>query len=66
MPITEVTLDYFILPKKEQSYEEINNPDSISLPVEKTEVLVVAVQNDAISKLHSVVSGCSLDAGFLK
>ncbi|MEK7459477.1 MAG: type IV pilus assembly protein PilM [Patescibacteria group bacterium] len=66
VPITEVTLDYFILPKKEQSYEEINNPDSISLPVEKTEVLVVAVQNDAISKLHSVVSGCSLDAGFFE
>lgn len=66
VPITEVTLDYFILPQKEKSYEEINNPDLKVIPVEKTEVLVVAVQNDAISKLRSITSEHKLDAGFFE
>ncbi len=66
VPITEVTLDYFILPKKEPSFEETNNPDSSSILPEKTEVLVVAIQNDAISKYRSIVSECSLEAGFFE
>ena len=32
VPITEVALDYFILPKRESSFEEMNNPDAHSLP----------------------------------
>ena len=66
LPITEVSLDYFILPKKETSFEEVNNPDLPSVLPEKTEVLVVAIQNDAISKYRSIVSQCSLEAGFFE
>lgn len=66
LPITEVSLDYFILPKKESSFEEANNPDSTSVLPEKTEVLVVAIQNDAVSKYRSIVSQCSLEAGFFE
>lgn len=66
VPITEVSLDYFILPQKESSFEEANNPDlSVILP-KKTEVLVVAIQNDAISKYRSIVSQSSLEAGFFE
>jgi type IV pilus assembly protein PilM len=66
LPITEVTLDYFILPKKQSSFEEANNPDLPSMLPEKTEVLVVAIQNDAISKYRSIVSQCNLEAGFFE
>jgi len=65
IPITEVSLDYFILPKKESSFEEANNGDTSLLP-DKTEVLVVAIQNNAISKYRSIVSMCSLEASFFE
>ncbi len=66
LPITEVSLDYFLLPKKETSFEEANNPDFVSNPAEKTEVLVVAIQNDAVSKFRSIVSQCNLEASFFE
>ncbi|MEK7088511.1 MAG: type IV pilus assembly protein PilM [Patescibacteria group bacterium] len=66
LPITEVSLDYFILPKKEFSFEEANNPDLPSILPENTEVLVVAIQNDAVSKYRSIVSQCSLEASFFE
>jgi len=66
LPITEVSLDYFILPKKESSFEEANNPDLPSILSENTEVLVVAIQNDAVSKYRSIVSQCSLEASFFE
>ncbi len=65
VPITEVSLDWFVLPKKETSFEEANNPD---LPKDagKTEVLVVAIQNDAVSKYRSLVTQTNLEAGFFE
>jgi type IV pilus assembly protein PilM len=66
LPMTEVSLDYFILPKKETSFEEANNPDSTALLPEHTEVLVIAIQNEAISKYRSLVSECNLEAGFFE
>jgi len=66
LPITEVSLDYFLLPKKETSFEEANNPDFVSNPTEKTEVLIVAIQNDAVAKFRSIVSQCSLETSFFE
>lgn len=66
VPITEVSLDYFVLPKKESSFEEANNPDLPSKPTEKTQVLVVATQNDAVSRFRSIVSQCKLEASFFE
>src|SRR3989338_1472327 len=66
--ITEVSIDYFTLPQRESSFEEMNteNSDIIQKPTEKTEVLVVATQNDAISKYRSVVSESSLSVSFFE
>lgn len=65
--VSEVTLDYFVLPKKEPSYEELNNPEVSSIkPVEKTEVLVIAIQNEAISRYRSIVSECQLQSEFFE
>ncbi|MCX6752217.1 MAG: type IV pilus assembly protein PilM [Candidatus Nomurabacteria bacterium] len=69
VPITEVSLDYFILPQKESSFEEMANASGIpqkEQAVEKTNVLVVATQNNAISKYRSIVSLCSLIASFFE
>lgn len=70
VPITEVSLDYFILPKKESSFEEmntvVNNTDVPLKEIEKTNVLVVVTQNNAISKYRSIVSQCSLSASFFE
>lgn len=70
VPITEVSINYFILPQKESSFEEMNrvsnNSDIAQESMEKTNVLVVATQNDAISKYHSIISQCSLTASFFE
>lgn len=63
VPINEVALNYFVLPKRASSFEEANNPDLSSIP-EKTQVLVVATQNDAVGKQKSIVSQSKLDASF--
>ena len=70
VPITEVSLDYFILPKKESSFEEINtvmnDSDIPQKPTDKTNILVVATQNDAISRYRSIASQSSLSASFFE
>jgi len=66
VPITEVSLDWFLLPKKEISFEEENNPETPQVLPEKTEVLVAAIQNDVISKYRSIVDGAKLAASFFE
>lgn len=66
VPITEVSIDYFVLPKKESSFEEMNNPDLPSAPAEKIDVLVVATQNDVVARYRSIVSQCNLTATFFE
>lgn len=74
LPITEVSLDYFVFPKKEMSFEEMNaatesetNPDpGASAQKEKTSVLVVATQNDAVSKYRTIITGAKMEAAFFE
>jgi type IV pilus assembly protein PilM len=70
VPITEVSIDYFILPKKEASFSEMNTEteggDKILNSGEKINVLVVATQNDAVAKYRSIVSQCNLSASFFE
>ena len=65
VPITEVSIDYFPLPKKEPSYEESNNPNTQTTSA-KTEVLVIALQNDALKKYNTVVASSALVASFFE
>ena len=68
--MAEVSLDYFILPQQESSFEDmntvINNSDIPQKSKEKTNVFIVATQNDAISKYRSIVSQCQLTASFFE
>lgn len=66
VPIGEVSIDYFLLPKKQKSFEEENNPDAPKMEEEKNQVLVVAIQNEAVSKYQEVSKACGLDVGFFE
>ncbi len=66
VPINEVSLDFFTLPHKEPSFEEMNNAGSGGESPEKTKILVVATQNDAISRCRSVMSVTGLSASFFE
>lgn len=66
VPITEVSIDYFIIPKKEASFEEISAADIPKKEEEKMKVLVVTTQNDAVARYRSIASGCNLPAAFFE
>ncbi len=66
VPITEVSVDYFPLPAKEPNYEESHDPEKALATASKREVLVVAIQNDAISRLRSVVDKAGITANFFE
>lgn len=66
VPINEVSVDYFMLPKKEPSFLEMSDSSSSGGQEEKIDVLVVATQNDAVAKHRSIVSGASLSASFFE
>ena len=66
VPIDEVSIDYFILPKKEASFEELNTSAVPGTGKERLSVLVVATQNDAVSKYRSIVSQCGFSASFFE
>jgi type IV pilus assembly protein PilM len=70
VPITEVSIDYFILPKKEVSFSEMNaeknSADPSTMPTDKINVLVIATQNDAVARYRSIVSQCNLEASFFE
>ena len=56
VPVSEVQLDWFIVPKV--------GPSDSPKEQETIEVLIVAVHNDELSQLQSVVSGAGLAASF--
>ncbi len=66
VPMTEVSIDHFILPKKEASFEEMNSGDLSQSGSDKINVLVVATQNDAVARYRSIVSQCNLEASFFE
>lgn len=72
LPINEVSIDYFVFPKKELSFEELNTAkEEVATAgsqnqTEKTSILVVATQNDAVSKFRSVLSQSDLTASFFE
>ncbi len=66
VPINEVSIDYFLLPEKEPSFEEMHTSETATSKKEKKRVLVVATQNDAVSKYRSIVSQCDLASSFFE
>ncbi len=63
MPISEVQLDWFIVPKTKMQSPGEEGTESASQEG-KVDVLLVAVHSDALSLLQRVISGAGLSASF--
>jgi type IV pilus assembly protein PilM len=75
VPISEVTLDWFVIPTE----EDIPDESSTDFPAEeisatgekekkekKVQVLIVAIHNDVLTRFSDLVSKSALDAGFFE
>lgn len=64
VPISEVTLDWFILPKESESSENnVVDKGVTKVPLEdKTEILVVAIHNDILSRYQEILKKTKLDS----
>lgn len=70
VPISEVSLDFWPIPHKESSPEEVS-PDVLSgnapvSDIKKNEILVAAIHNDTINKYRDVIKQSDIDAGFFE
>lgn len=57
VPISEVALDYWILPSHDASLDT-----GVETKQEKTEVLVAAMHNDVLNKYHDIAKNAGLEA----
>ncbi|MFA6077402.1 MAG: type IV pilus assembly protein PilM [Candidatus Paceibacterota bacterium] len=70
VPISEVTLDWWIIPKFDSATTEVSEPEkSSSAPtakVQKADVLIVAIHNEVLSRLKGVALRNDLKPGFFE
>lgn len=71
VPISEVMLDWSVIPKSEEVPEEEEEKDSnpnapVRNIVPRVEVLAVAIHKDTIAKYQDIVTKAGLDAGFFE
>lgn len=64
VPISEAQLDWFVVPRADPAQATEGDPHSPSSSRETIEVLLVAVHNDELALLQSVVVGAGLEASF--
>jgi len=63
VPISEVSLDYMIIPKNESTASEYQNSEE--KPEEKTiDVLLVVIHNDSMARNKEITKTVGLDTGF--
>ena len=67
VPISEVALDWYIIPKdKNPETETITSDPDAKKNLEKLEVLIVALHNDTITRYKEILTKTSLDANFFE
>jgi type IV pilus assembly protein PilM len=71
VPISEVMLDWSIIPKNEVKEEAVpaplGSPEAPKIaPLPKVDVLVVAIHNDTIARYQNIVAKCGLDNTFFE
>ncbi len=65
VPISEVTLDWYIIPEDKNSLPPTGSTPEESKP-KQLEVLIVALHNDTINKYKNIVSKTGLEVGFFE
>lgn len=67
VPISEVSLDWSIVPKREeQTMEDAMNISDGTPQKSHTEILIAAIHKDTVSKYQSIVKTAKLQASFLE
>ena len=66
VPISEVTLDWYVIPKDKNPEDNVPYTKDSKAPLEKLEVLVVALHNETINSYKEIVTKCNLDASFFE
>ncbi len=67
VPISEVSLDYWVIPKRGALDESPETPADGAKPVEaKTEVLIAAIHNDTIAKYNDIIKNTGLSSSFFE
>lgn len=66
VPITEVALDWFVIPKVEAEPDDYEGVPEGQHKIPQIEVLVVAIHNDVLQNFSTVVATTELDASFFE
>lgn len=70
VPISEVTLDWFIVPDEDKSFADGNQDDNFEKDEERSKgkinVLLVAIHNGTLGKYKEIVKAAGLDVGFFE
>lgn len=66
VPITEVTLDWWPIPKQENSFSEFEKqPDGTNKPAETgTDILLVIIHNDVLNRLNQITQLANIQTRF--
>lgn len=66
VPIADVTLDWWMIPRQAESIDEADPNMAGKLPEAKTEVLVVAIHNDTLTKYRDVLTKTGIESTFFE
>jgi type IV pilus assembly protein PilM len=66
VPITEVSLDWFVIPKVEAEPDDYEGVPEGQHKIPQIEVLVVAIHNDVLQNFSTIISTSELDASFFE
>jgi type IV pilus assembly protein PilM len=64
VPISEVSLDWFVIPKLESEDDQMQEIDGKKVPM--ADVLVVAIHNDVLSDFSAIVAEAKLNTSFFE
>ena len=58
VPFSEVSLDYWVIPKEDSAVSDFETPDAPKVPEDKTvEVLLVVIHNETIARVKEIAAG---------
>lgn len=63
VPITEVALDWWVLPKRKMEQNSKTTPDGTPLPLGKVEVIIAAIHNEVIKKYETIKRDAQIPGG---
>ena len=67
VPISEVSLDWWVIPKEESTVSEFESPEAPKVQEDKSvEVLLVVIHNETINRMKEIATGASLDLSFFE